>query len=93
MEAVSEPKAEPWHVERKVPIAIIVALAVQLVAQLVGAAWWASGTSARLDVVEKQLAASAPQAVSIAKLETKFDSMVASLAEIKEMLRRPSVSR
>lgn len=85
---MTEPRNEPWRVERKVPVAIIITLALQLVVQLVAAAWWASNTSARLTAVETQITAAAPQAVSIAKLETKVDGVVASISEIKDILRR-----
>ena len=40
-----------WHLDRKVPVAIIVAI----VAQTVGATWWAASLAAKVDMIESRV--------------------------------------
>jgi hypothetical protein len=82
---MSEPKQEPWRLDRKVPLALIGVLFVQSM----GLAWFASNGSTRLDAVEKQVLAYAPQAERLIRVETKTETILASVAEIKDILRRP----
>ena len=80
-----EDRPEAWHVEKKIPLALIIAIA----AQTAGFAWWAGGAANRIDTLEKQQAALAPQALSIARLEAKVEALAVSVGEIKDILRRP----
>jgi hypothetical protein len=74
-----------WHLDKKVPIALILALAVQTVAIV----WWAAALSVRVDSLERAALAVAPQAERIVRVETKMDMLTATLTEIKAMLRNP----
>lgn len=76
---------DKWHLDRKVPLALIVTIAIQTGAAI----WWASSQSARMDYVEKQLQLSVPWAGQIIRLETKVDAIDKNVAEIKDSLRRP----
>jgi hypothetical protein len=82
---MNDPKQERWSVDRRIPLASIAVVFVQSLA----IAWYASNASTRLDQVEKQALAYAPQAERLIRLETKTEAIVASLTEIKEILRRP----
>lgn len=42
---------EQWHLDKRVPIALILAIFVQSA----GAVWWASGMNERMDQVERRL--------------------------------------
>jgi hypothetical protein len=79
-----------WHLDRKVPIALILALAIQTSA----VSWWAATLSARVDLLERQAVAIGPQAERIIRLETKVDGITGGLSEIKALIdRRPDMRR
>ena len=60
-----------WHLDRKVPIALIIAIATQIITFI----WWAAQASARLDNLEKQTIAAGSQFERLVKLETKMDNV------------------
>ena len=72
-----------WHLDKKVPLALIVTLMVQSGTFI----WWAAKADNRLDVLERSSAISAPQIERIVKLETKMDTIVDSLNDMKVILR------
>lgn len=72
-----------WHVDKTVPVALLLGLAVQAA----GAFWWAASTSARVDQLERQVAAAAPQAERLIRVEEKLGGVQSSLAEIKAALQ------
>ena len=76
-----------WHLDRKVPIALIIAIATQIITFI----WWAAQASARLDNLEKQTIAAGSQFERLVKLETKMDNVSMNLGELKSlMIRRPT---
>jgi hypothetical protein len=76
-----------WHLDRKVPIALIIAIATQIITFI----WWAAQASARLDNLEKQTIAAGSQFERLVKLETKMDNVSMTLGELKSlMIRRPT---
>jgi hypothetical protein len=72
-----------WHLDRKVPLAIIVTLLLQTGAFI----WWAAKTDARVDALEMNFTRISPQAERIVRLETKMDAVADSLNEIKALIR------
>jgi len=79
-----------WHLDRRVPIALIVALGAQTSA----VSWWAATLSARVDLLERQAVAIGPQAERIIRLESKVDGITGTLWEIKGLIdRRPEPRR
>jgi hypothetical protein len=79
-----------WHLDRKVPLALIVAIAAQTSA----VSWWAATLSARVDLLERQVVAIGPQAERIIRLESKVDGIASGLWEIKSLIdRRPDSRR
>lgn len=78
---MTEPEA--WHLDKKVPIAIIVTLALQTG----GFFYWVGTTASRIDVLERSMLAAAPQAERIVRVETKLDTLKEAVAEIKTLLR------
>lgn len=77
-----------WHLDKKVPLAMIFAILVQTA----GAFWWASNQDARLAMVERQLQQASPQAASsverIIRVEEKVGSIKEDIADLKQMVRR-----
>jgi hypothetical protein len=71
-----------WHLDKKVPIALILTLAFQTAAIV----WWAASISARVDTLEQRTIAAAPQAERIVRLETKLDGVIDKIAEIKGLV-------
>jgi hypothetical protein len=72
-----------WHLDKKVPIALIASLAIQTIAIV----WWAASLSTRVDALERQYLATVPRMESVIRLETKVDGLTSSLSELKAMLR------
>lgn len=86
-------KTEPWQVERKVPLALILTVLGGLVVQAFVAGVWASSTNNRIENLEKRPDISAVHAERIVRLETKMDSALASMTEIKTLLQQQRPSR
>lgn len=78
-----------WHLDKKVPIALILAIAVQTA----GIVWWGATTSERLNALERKADAAAPQAERLARVETKLESVQAGISEIKTILTPPNSRR
>lgn len=88
------PPSEPWHLDRKVPIALI----ATIMAQTIAIVWWASGIHHRVATVEAtQLMlvtrTSAIEAASRAELsalrtelQTRYDRMVENQRGLSEQI-------
>lgn len=61
--------AEPWHLDRKVPIALIVTVAIQTA----GMVWWAASLSSRVD----------EQARRVVSLEASRDTSAALMGGLR----------
>jgi hypothetical protein len=75
---------EHWAIERKIPIALLTALAIQTGVWI----WQSAAAWARLEQLEKKVEAMAPQGERIVRVETKADLLIAALAEVKDILRQ-----
>lgn len=73
-----------WHLDKKVPIALIGTLTIQTMAVV----WWAAGAATRLDQLERQVREAAPQAERVIRLEEKIGVVQQGIAEIKSLLGR-----
>jgi hypothetical protein len=67
---------EHWAIERKIPIALLTALAIQTGVWI----WQSAAAWARLEPLEKNVEAMAPQGERIVRVETKTDLLIAALA-------------
>lgn len=72
-----------WIIDRHIPIALLVGLAMQTI----GAIWWAASTTARLDQLENQAKATAPMAERVIRLEEKIGTVQAGITEIKSLVQ------
>lgn len=86
---------EPWHLDRKVPIALIAALLVQTI----GVVWWASGLEHRVGEHQRRIAALEQYEVQssgemrrvseiLARLDERLTTQTQLLREIRERLGR-----
>ena len=73
-----------WHLDKKVPIAMILAIAIQTG----GMVWWAASASERINALERKAEVAAPQAERLARVETNLESVKDGILEIKSILRR-----
>ena len=78
-------RSEQWHLDKRVPIALILAILLQTG----GALWWAAAVSERVNYLEKQLSASAPQADRLTRVEVKIEAIQDGITEIKRLVQRP----
>ena len=83
---MSEADDRQWHLDKKVPLALI----MTIIGQTVVAAWGASNLWTRVGELERQMQIAAPQFERIIRLETKVDGITGSLAEIKALIGRRS---
>ncbi|HLK80262.1 MAG TPA: hypothetical protein VKT99_02030 [Xanthobacteraceae bacterium] len=81
---MSEAQDRQWHVDKKVPLALI----MTIIGQTVVAAWGASNLWTRVGELERQMQLAAPQFERIIRLETKVDGITGSLSEIKALINR-----
>jgi hypothetical protein len=82
---MDEPEKEThWALDKRVPIALILTIAIQTG----GLIWWASDVNARVAQLERQAAVAAPQPERIIRLETQIEAIREGIAEIKTLIRR-----
>ncbi len=81
---MSDDEDRQWHLDKKVPLALI----MTIIGQTVVAAWGASNLWTRVGELERQMQTAAPQFERIIRLETKVDGITGSLSEIKALIDR-----
>ena len=72
-----------WHIDKTVNLTV----AFGFFAAITSGIWFAATSSARLDLLEKQMAVYAPLGDRITRLESKMDTINAVMFDIKSMLR------
>lgn len=82
-----------WHVDKKVPVALMVTIFLMFAGQSGTALWWASKMDSRVETLEKQNASAAPMPDRLTRVEVKLESVQAGITEIKDILRVPAKSR
>jgi len=78
-----------WHLDKKIPVAIIVAIAIQTA----GGIWWAATINARVNAIEIAQTASAPQGDRLTRLEVQVEVVKEGIGEIKRLITAPSAKR
>lgn len=76
--------AEPWSLERKIPLGVILALAIQSG----GALAWAGGAAERIATLERRLDHEAGVDERLARLEAEAEASRAALGRIEAKLDR-----
>lgn len=82
-----QPDDSAWHLDKKVPIALIASILIQTA----GIVWWGATTSERVNALERKADAVAPQAERLARVETKLETVQDGISEIKSILRKEPV--
>jgi hypothetical protein len=77
---------EQWHLDKKVPLGIIIALVIQTVTFFTIAAAWKTSVDVRIERLEETAVDSNKQADRILILEQKFSYIVESLGRIEKKL-------
>jgi hypothetical protein len=75
---------EQWHLDKKVPVAMIIGLGAQTLA----AVWWAAGVNGRVEALERQVMTYGPVAERVLRIEGKIDSFKETLTDIKQALQQ-----
>lgn len=88
MEADAE---QHWHIEKGVPISLIITIISWAVIQTSTAAWFASSIDKRVEALESAQRASAPQGERLTRLEEKVVAVQAGISDIKTILQQVSV--
>lgn len=84
---MSTVRGEEWHIEKKIPLALIIAV----LTQTFGIAWWGSAMSTRVEQLERRAESTASQSERIVRLEEKVGGIQQGIAEIKAILQsRPA---
>jgi len=73
-----------WHLDRRVPLALIVAILIQTA----GALMWAGAASERINQLERQVISEDDMGERTARLEAQAAYMRATLARIEDKLDR-----
>lgn len=80
-----DPASRSWHLDKRVPVALLISLAVQTGAII----WWAAGITARLEQVERQQAASAPHSERLTRVETRLEAVQSGIERIERLVSQP----
>jgi hypothetical protein len=76
---------EEWHLDKRVPVAIIFAI----LTQTGGALWWASSMTQRMDQIERRMDAAAQRSQAVDTIVATQSSQIAVLvARIDEQTRQ-----
>ena len=78
------PDDRHWHLDRRVPIALI----ITIVMQTVGIVWWAASLSERVTVLEQQFNGMTTHQARIVRLEEKQNAVYQRLDRIEAIQRR-----
>lgn len=81
---MGEGDKEPWHLDKRVPVALILAILLQTGSAL----WWAATVNARVERLEKDAAQTIGTDSRLVRLETQMQSINETLRETKDILRR-----
>ncbi len=73
-----------WHLDRRVPVALIMTLIVQTI----GVVWWAATISARVDAIERRLFEMQGFSARLARLEERQLAVSDRLERIEALQRR-----
>ena len=82
------PPRDEWHLDRRVPISIIIALFVQTVVFVYVGTTWKADVDARIVSLEKSENSRDSHENRLVILEQQFGYIRADLQEIKSLLRR-----
>ncbi|MCV6577445.1 MAG: hypothetical protein OIF58_17110 [Cohaesibacter sp.] len=83
-EAMPNNNREPWHLDKRVPVALIVTLMIQTF----GVIWWAASMSERVNFLERQMQERSDQSERLTRLEVNMKAVVSATTRIERKLDR-----
>lgn len=76
-----------WQIDRKIPVALIIAIVTQTGAGI----WWVATANQRLSGLEERMTRTAPNGDRLTRVEVKVESALDGISEIKAILRKEPV--
>jgi hypothetical protein len=73
-----------WTLDKRFPIAVVVAIA----AQTGGIVYWAGNINSRVTALEENRMMTAPQSDRLTRVEVKLENVKEGIEEIKKLIRR-----
>ena len=74
---------EPWHLDKRVPILLI----LTIFAQIAGFIWYASKLDSRVSYLEEQVHARSSVNERLARMEERIDGLRENTARIERLIR------
>lgn len=81
---LGEPVTSGWHLDKRVPIALVLAIMVQSA----GMVWWGATLSARVATLEEKSVAGSGQPERLVKVETQVEGLTKTMDRIERKLDR-----
>ena len=78
------PDDTKWRIDRHIPLALIVTIAIQTGTFV----WWASSLTERVNVLERTAITTAPQADRLTRVEVKIENVQTGIDRIERLIRR-----
>lgn len=89
--AVIDKSDEQWHFDRKIPLALMISIAIQTA----GVVWFGAKIDARVEALEKSSSISLPttseQGTRLTRVETRLEAVQDGISEIKSILRKEPI--
>lgn len=82
-------RGTPWHLSKSVPIALIMAFALQSAT----AVWWASDMSARVEEVERKVSDYGKTKEAVARLAALQESILVEVRETRKEIQKMNESQ
>lgn len=83
-EDLRDPAAAGWHLDKRLPAALLVTLLLQTSAIV----WWAATTDSRIRHVEEALASASGTDARLARIEVRVENSNRSLDRLEDRLQR-----
>lgn len=77
-----------WHLDKKVPIAVILTILLQTGAFV----WWGARIDQRVEILERSDSARLPQADRLTRVEVKLEGLQEGITEIKRLIQSRPIS-
>lgn len=75
-----------WHLDKRVPIALIVTIAIQTG----GIIWWSASLNERVNYLERSAAVTMPQGDRLTRVEVKLENVERGVERIERLIRHPT---
>lgn len=83
MEHHEDPQTREWHLDRRIPVAMLGAFLLQGSALV----WWAAKMDSRVGILERDFASVPAKLETVGRLEVKVDYLAQQLAENRTHLQ------